>query len=284
VFMAIGLISFFATGVFVILGIISAIKKKGNLKKNLLFAAICFVVLIIAVASDPSPSKTTTAAAEEDPKVVDNKTSAPKQTEDPAIKKAEEDKKAKELAAAAAMAELKKQQEAEIKKKEAAAEAKRKENTIDGNGTFAVNNEVKPGLYRADGGITYWARTKGFSGDLNEMLANGIPSGPAIVEIKTTDVGFQTKGSGTWTLVDDSYAPELLSEFSDGMYLVGKDISPGTYKSDDSVTYWARLANFAGDMNSIAANGIPAGPEIVEIKANDKGFVTSGGGTWKKIK
>lgn len=156
--------------------------------------------------------------------------------------------------------------------------------TIDANGTFAVNDEVQPGLYRAEDGIIYWARTSGFSGELDEILANGNGSGPTIVEIKKSDVGFQSTGIGEWVLIDENYNPEKLTEFSDGTYIVGKDIEPGTYKSDGSVVYWARLSGFSGDLNQILANGVPNGSAIVEIKSSDKGFTTSGGGTWKKIK
>jgi hypothetical protein len=162
-------------------------------------------------------------------------------------------------------------------------EAKKNEVTIDGNGTFAVNAEVQPGIYRSEGN-TYWARLAGFSGELEEILANGTPTGPTIVEIKASDVGFQTMGFGEWILIDESYAPEAQTEFGDGTYIVGKDIEPGTYKSNDSVVYWARLKDFSGDLESIHANGVPTGPEIVEISSSDVGFQTSGGGTWTKIK
>ncbi|NRF94421.1 hypothetical protein HQN89_26265 [Paenibacillus frigoriresistens] len=123
----------------------------------------------------------------------------------------------------------------------------------------------------------------GFTDNMNEIIANGNPSGSDVVEIKATDKGFQTSGSGKWRLVDDRYAPTKLTEFGDGTYIVGKDIDPGTYKSD-GVDYWARLKNFSGDMNAILANGNPDGQEIVEIAASDVGFSTHGGGKWKKIK
>ncbi|WP_438351593.1 hypothetical protein ACP8HI_13705 [Paenibacillus sp. FA6] len=53
-------------------------------------------------------------------------------------------------------------------------------------------------------------------------------------------------GSVIWTMITDDYNPEKLSEFSDGTYIVGKDIEPGTYKSDGSGSYWARLSGFSG--------------------------------------
>jgi hypothetical protein len=60
-----------------------------------------------------------------------------------------------------------------------------------GDGRLAVPAEVKPGTYRAPNpdGDCYWARLKGFSGDLDNVLANGNPSGPARVTIAPTDKG-----------------------------------------------------------------------------------------------
>jgi hypothetical protein len=72
-----------------------------------------------------------------------------------------------------------------------------------GDGQFAVPGEVKPGTYRATNpdGNCYWARLKGFSGDLDDLLANGNPSGPARVTIARTDKGFESTRCGEWTKV-----------------------------------------------------------------------------------
>jgi hypothetical protein len=152
-----------------------------------------------------------------------------------------------------------------------------------GPGMKIVGEDIQPGLYRSEGQFLYWARLADFSGELNSIIANGNPSGPAIVEIKETDKGFESNGSGKWVLIDDKYQPEKLTEFGDGMYIVGKDIEPGTYKTDGGVIYWARLSNFSGELDSIIANGNPDGSAIVEIAPTDVGFETSGGGTWKKV-
>ncbi|MBB6455082.1 hypothetical protein HNQ94_003577 [Salirhabdus euzebyi] len=156
-----------------------------------------------------------------------------------------------------------------------------------GSGTYVVNDEIEPGLYRSSGTINYWARLSGFGGELEEIIANGNPSGVALVEIADTDVGFETQGSGEWTKMDEAtYEGELLTEFGDGMYIVGKDIEPGTYKSSGGSEfggYWARLAGFSGDLDDIIANGNPDGSAIVEIKEGDRGFESSGGLTWSKV-
>lgn len=73
---------------------------------------------------------------------------------------------------------------------------------IDGDGTWVVGQDIKPGTYRnSDGGECYWARLKGLTGDFSELLANGNTAGQAVVTIKPTDKGFQTERCGSWSRV-----------------------------------------------------------------------------------
>jgi len=72
----------------------------------------------------------------------------------------------------------------------------------------------------------------------------------------------------------------------DGIYLVGPDIAPGTYRSAgplDGFGYWARLSDTSGTLDGIIANGNPSGPTVVTIRASDKAFETTGMQDWKKI-
>ena len=75
----------------------------------------------------------------------------------------------------------------------------------------------------------------------------------------------------------------------DGVYLVGSDIQPGTYRSRpaaDSVTgycYWARLSNTSGDLDGIIANANPSGPFVVTISRSDKAFEVNGCEPFRKI-
>lgn len=259
-------------------------KKIGGIAK--IFGIIWVVLALLMVIGSflPDEPLTTEELAAQEAKEIAQAEETKRAEEDKAAKLASDEKEKAEIEAKQkADKEAKEKAEADEKERIATEAAKKKEKMIDGNGTFAVNSEVKPGIYRAENGITYWARLSGFSGEMGEILANGIPSGPSVVEIKSTDKGFQTTGSGDWILVDDEYNPEKLTEFKDGQYIVGRDIAPGTYKSEGSVMYWARLSNFTGSMDSLLANGIPEGPVIVEIKSTDAGFQTSGGGSWKKI-
>lgn len=71
--------------------------------------------------------------------------------------------------------------------------------------------------------------------------------------------------------------------FGDGVYRVGKDIEPGTYRSrSGSGCYWARLKSFTGSLNAILANENESGPALVTIKQTDRGFETQGCGNWTR--
>lgn len=67
----------------------------------------------------------------------------------------------------------------------------------------------------------------------------------------------------------------------DGMYLVGKDIKPGTYKAPASENcYWARLKNGDGDLDSIIDNNVSDGQQVVTIRKADYAFETERCGVW----
>jgi len=62
------------------------------------------------------------------------------------------------------------------------------------------------------------------------------------------------------------------SSYSDGIYLVGRDILPGTYDGmvNGAVGYWARLKGTDGAIASISENAIPKGPFVLTIIEADK--------------
>jgi hypothetical protein len=53
----------------------------------------------------------------------------------------------------------------------------------------------------ADSGNCYWARRKGDSGSLNDIIANNNSSGANVVTIKSSDKIFETNGCNPWTKV-----------------------------------------------------------------------------------
>lgn len=76
-------------------------------------------------------------------------------------------------------------------------------NAIPGDGTFLVPGEAKPGQYRTQNpnGACYWARLRGTGGGLDDIIANGNATGPAVVTIRASDKAFESRGCGEWTKV-----------------------------------------------------------------------------------
>ena len=154
-----------------------------------------------------------------------------------------------------------------------------------GDGTHRVGSDVQPGTYRTREGSSgcYYARLGGFSGEFDDILANGNATGPAIITIEPTDAGFESSGCGTWT-GDLSAITESRTSFDEGAYIVGTDIEPGTYRnSGSSGCYYARLNGFTGGFENIIANGNADAPTVVTIEPTDAGFESQRCGTWTKI-
>jgi hypothetical protein len=66
-------------------------------------------------------------------------------------------------------------------------------------GKWVVGTHIEPGTYQAPGGDTcYWERLSGLSGTTDDVIANELPQGQAIVEIDPADVAFNSIGCGEW--------------------------------------------------------------------------------------
>jgi hypothetical protein len=153
-------------------------------------------------------------------------------------------------------------------------------------GTHRIGkSDVLPGTYRSLGGDTcYWSRLKNFSGEIGGILANEIASGPTVATIMATDRGFDSTGCARWTS-NLKRITKSRTSFGEGIYIVKTDIAPGTYRSKAGADcYWARLRNFTGGtISGVIANGIGSAHPVVTIKATDKGFKSSGCGTWTRF-
>lgn len=78
------------------------------------------------------------------------------------------------------------------------------DDSIPGDGTFAVGDEVKPGTYRSDGpvaGSCYWARLRSLAAGPDDIIANGNSEGPVTVKVLKSDEGFETHGCQDWERV-----------------------------------------------------------------------------------
>lgn len=153
------------------------------------------------------------------------------------------------------------------------------------DGEFLVGKDIKPGVYRSEpSDYCYWER-RGLGDDGHWVVLESGIYAPAIVEIKDTDYEFYSEDCIGWKPVEKTYSDKPLTNFSDGMYVVGKHIKPGLYKASDgssSSCYWERLSGFSGSLDDIIDNRNSVG--TVNISPSDKGFLTHGCGTWKLVK
>jgi hypothetical protein len=177
-------------------------------------------------------------------------------------------------------------------KKKDTAEAAEKKTAFAGNGDFQVGKDVKPGTYRTTGntdGMCYWERAKDSSGETDSLLANDNVTGTSYATVKATDRLFSSHDCKDWEAVDTkakasgSAATKMAGD--GGMFRVGADIAPGTYKStgntDDSC-YWERTKDAGHGIDSIIANNNVTGTAVVTISSSDAYFKTSGCQDWKK--
>jgi hypothetical protein len=145
-------------------------------------------------------------------------------------------------------------------------------------GTFLVGAEIQPGIYRGYAGndlftSCYWARMKDFSGGLEALLANDNSIGQYYIEVRAGDQGLKTDCD----LVPLASLPaptEFPQVIQPGMYLVGRDVQPGTYRGEAGTDfsdscYWARLSNVAGELDGILANDNATGQYYVQVTASD---------------
>ncbi|WP_433450854.1 hypothetical protein ACQPXS_20890 [Streptomyces sp. CA-142005] len=166
----------------------------------------------------------------------------------------------------------------------------KKKAAIAGDGEYQVGSDVKPGTYRTNGNsddMCYWERAKDAKGEMDSLLANDNVTGTSYVTVKPTDKIFKSSGCKDWEAVDPKAkgTPASSMDGDGGMFKVGTDIAPGTYKStgnaDDSC-YWERTKDAAHGLNSIIANNNVTGTAVVTISPSDAYFKTTGCGDWKK--
>ncbi len=159
-----------------------------------------------------------------------------------------------------------------------------------GDGDFEVGTDLKPGTYRTTGnsdGLCYWERAKDASGEMDSLLANDNVTGTSYVTVKATDKLFKSSDCNDWEAVDVKAKGSPASGMAGdgGMFRVGADIEPGTYRStsnaDDSC-YWERDKDAEHSMDSIVANNNVNGTAVVTISSSDAYFKTAGCKDWKK--
>ena len=168
--------------------------------------------------------------------------------------------------------------------------AETKKAAFDGDGDFQVGTDIKPGTYRSSGnsdGMCYWERAKNASGDTDSLLANDNVSGAGYVTVKATDKIFKSSGCKDWEAVDAKApgSPATKMAGDGGMFKVGTDIAPGTYRSTgnkDDLCYWERAKDAEHGLDSILANDNVTGTAVVTISTKDAYFKTTDCKNWTK--
>jgi hypothetical protein len=108
------------------------------------------------------------------------------------------------------------------------------------------------------------------------------PTATTAAPSPTTAAPSPTTAAPSPTTAASSSPSAKFTTFGDGTYTVGKTVEAGTYRAPGpgSNCYWERLQGFGGSIDDIIANNNTGDPSVVTIAPTDKGFQTSGCGTW----
>ncbi|PWL20713.1 MAG: hypothetical protein DCO81_03665 [Candidatus Aquiluna sp. XM-24bin5] len=129
-------------------------------------------------------------------------------------------------------------------------------------GTYVVGTEVEPGLYRSS---RYWSRLDANQEIIDNDLVWG--NGWSLVQIQDSDKFIEFSGVA-YALEDMPLLDPIAEGFTEGTYLVGVDIQPGTYRVNaegDSMAYGSRLACD----RDILDNDLNSGSVILTVKSSD---------------
>ena len=159
------------------------------------------------------------------------------------------------------------------------------------DGTYRVGADIQPGTYitnSAADATCKWRRLSDFTWTTG-VTAEKIASGQKIITIRDNDAGFSSFGCGEWQPfnVDTAEPIDIMpNRFSNGSYVVGVHIKPGTYYAiphRGAGCRWQRVLDFTGDVEDTLASGEADDRWIVTIDPSDIGFVTQGCGIWRNL-
>jgi hypothetical protein len=120
-------------------------------------------------------------------------------------------------------------------------------------------------------------------------------SGPLYFQVRSDDTSVDNEAcllrlaDSVW---DKKFPPDATGGFGNGMYRVGVEVPPGTYKTGGSLAGscgWSRLSSFNGDASSFIQGGHilhiegSVNTDTVTIAATDVGFASAGCQPWTKI-
>lgn len=144
-------------------------------------------------------------------------------------------------------------------------------------GTYKMGSDIQPGLYKvivknSFMNMGYIDRSRDARMELDSIIANGIISNSGYVRLKEGDAYVKIQGATLYP--EDTIKTNIRDVFEDGIYLVGVDIAPGTYKVEVTDTtmdmgYVERQSDVSMELDDIIANEIFQGQGYVEIMSSD---------------
>lgn len=161
--------------------------------------------------------------------------------------------------------------------------------TPKGDGWYLVNSEIAPGFWRSNAGSIscYWERDKDLNRTLDSILGNYFGNSGGLIHILSSDLIVEFNGCGTWTYLPPDYQkilqPNATSLHSDGVYMIGVDIAPGTWRTIGGYSncYWERDRDALGSLGDIISNyfGLAGGfitiaPTDLQVKIDGCGGTT----------
>ena len=141
-------------------------------------------------------------------------------------------------------------------------------------GTHVVGTDIDPGVYvgmASAGVLCTWERLNNLKGEIESVIAIGVPEGLFYVEVLDSDLGFTT-GCELLPIEQVPARADFLTSVPIGIYLVGRDIAPGLYRGEASqgaLCTWERLNSVRGDVESVTAVGTPTGQYHVAVTSTD---------------
>lgn len=162
-------------------------------------------------------------------------------------------------------------------------------NTPDPNlinsGTHMVGVDIQPGIYKGFAGeglfsSCYWERLKDLTGGLDSILANDNSVGQYYIEVRSSDYALKTACDLTRLVTIPVHTGDYPQTITTGMYLVGSDIQPGTYRGQagsefSESCYWERMQSVAGGLDAILANDNATGQFYVQVLPSDFALKTA---------
>ena len=153
-----------------------------------------------------------------------------------------------------------------------------------GTGMYIVGRDIAAGIYAGnpgseDGDSCYWERLSGASGEFGDIISNDSVRGQFYVEVKSTDSYFTVRCEVITPLAEWPVPSQPLTTLEPGMYLVDRDISPGTYsgQAGDGILdscYWERLSGVSGDFSELIDNDNATGTYSVVVEDSDFALMT----------